>query len=332
MSLGAGNVTLANVGAFVPAIWSDEVVASYKSNIVMAQLTRRLNHRGKKGNSITIPNPVRANANAKVAGSQVTLIAGDSDTGIQVNINKQYEYSRFIEDIVEVQALASVRRFYTDDGGYAIAKQVDRDLILTAAANGNTGGANLVIDNATGNIAAASTFTNPYIGDFSATWNAAAAGNAGNATDLSDVGLRRLVFNFDKVDAPMAGRYLIVSPNVKADMLGWARFTEHAFVGESGRQNSIRNGLIGDTYSIEVYVTNQLKQVQSANGNAFNDLLLGFQRDGLLLVEQMGVRTQTQYKQEWLADLFTADMIYGVATLRSTSVYPIIVPYQFTDG
>lgn len=328
MPLGTNNVTLATVGAFVPTLWSDEVVASYKSNIVMAQLVRRLNHRGKKGNSITIPNPTRAAANAKVAGSQVTLIAGDSDTGINVSINKQYEYSRFIEDIVEVQALSSVRRFYTDDGGYAIAKQVDRDLILNGAGFGNGGSASPTLD-ANGNIS--NNITNAFIGDFSTTWNNA---GTGNATDLSDVGLRRFVFNLDSVDAPMAGRYLIVSPNVKADMLGWARFTEQAFVGEKGRKNSIRNGLIGDTYAVEVFVTNQLKFVDDATGvtHPFFNLLLGFQRDGLLLVEQMGVRTQTQYKQEWLADLFTADMIYGVATLRSSSVYPIVVPYQFTDG
>lgn len=331
MPLGTNNITLTTVGAFVPTLWSDEVVASYKSNIVTAQLVRRLNHRGKKGNTITIPNPVRATANAKVAGSQVTLIAGDSDTGITVSINKQYEYSRFIEDIVEVQALASVRRFYTDDGGYAIAKQVDKDLISVAAFEGNNAaGSTGAAIGADGNITSA--LANAFIGDFSAAW--VNTHGATNATDLSDLGIRRFVAKLDGVDAPMAGRVLMVRPNEKADMLGWARFTEQAFVGEKGSKNSIRNGLVGDVYAVEVYVTNQLYQVDDSNGsgNTAGDLLLGFQRDGLLLVEQMGVRTQTQYKQEWLADLFTADMIYGVACLRPTSVYPIVVPTSFTDG
>jgi hypothetical protein len=331
MGLGTNNVTLTTVGAFVPTLWSDEVVASYKSNIVMAQLVRRLNHRGKKGNSITIPNPSRGTANAKVAGSQVTLIAGDSDTGISVSINKQYEYSRFIEDIVEVQALASVRRFYTDDGGYAIAKQVDKDLIYVAAFEGNNAaGSTEAAIGADGNITSA--LANAFIGDFSTAWVNTAGST--NATDLSDIGLRRLVQKLDAVDAPMAGRYLCISPNTKADMLGWARFTEQAFVGEKGSKNSLRNGLVGDVYGVEVYVTNQTGSVDNSNGsgNTAGNLLLGFQRDGLLLVEQMGVRTQTQYKQEWLADLFTADMIYGVACLRSSSVYPIVVPTSFTDG
>jgi hypothetical protein len=44
-----------------------------------------------------------------------------------------------------------------------------------------------------------------------------------------------------------------------------------------------------------------------------------------VLVEQIGVRAQTQYKQEYLGNLFTADTLYGVAELRDTSAVPLIV-------
>jgi hypothetical protein len=36
-----------------------------------------------------------------------------------------------------------------------------------------------------------------------------------------------------------------------------------------------------------------------------------FHTDALVIAEQMSVRTQTQYKQEYLADLMTADTLYG---------------------
>lgn len=331
MGLGTNNVVLSAVPNFVPTIWSDEVVAAYKSNIVIAQLVRRLQYRGKKGNSITIPTPTRGTASAKAASTQVTLIAHGADTGLTVSINKHKEYSRFVEDIVDVQALASLRRFYTDDGGYAIAKRVDRDLILQACTSGLTGGT-IVEDGTTGNVDSTSTFTNARIGDDSAAWAPTANTNAGNAVDLSDLGIRRFVKRLDGVDAPMAGRVLIVSPNIKADLMGQARFSEQAFTGEAAGSNTIRNGLVGNVYAVEVYVTNQLQQVEDAGATADQDLALMFQRDGILLVEQMGVRTQTQYKQEWLADLFTADMIYGTAGLRPTSIIPIVVPSSFTDG
>lgn len=331
MPLGTNNVILSAVPNFVPQLWSDEVVAAYKANIVVRNLVRVLNHRGKKGNSIKIPTPTRGAVTTKAASTQVTLIAHGTDTGLTVSIDQHKEYSRFIEDIVDVQALASLRRFYTDDAGYAVAKRVDRDLILKAAAVGLTGGT-IVEDGTTGNIDSTSTFTNARIGDDSAAWAPTGNTNTGNAVDLSDLGIRRFVKRLDGVDAPMLGRFLLVSPNVKADLLGQARFTEQAFTGETAGSNSIRNGLVGDTYAVQVYVTNQLQQVEDAGATADQDLCLMFQRDGLLLVEQMGIRTQEQYKQEWLANLFTADMIYGTAGLRATSVIPIVVPSSFTDG
>ena len=36
----------------------------------------------------------------------------------------------------------------------------------------------------------------------------------------------------------------------------------------------------------------------------------------MVFAEQVGVRVQTQYKQEYLADLMTADTLYGVETYR----------------
>ena len=44
------------------------------------------------------------------------------------------------------------------------------------------------------------------------------------------------------------------------------------------------------------------------------------------LAMQQNVRTQTQYKQEYLADLFTADVLYGVAELRDDAAVAIAVP------
>jgi len=38
--------------------------------------------------------------------------------------------------------------------------------------------------------------------------------------------------------------------------------------------------------------------------------------DAMVMAEQQGVRSQTQYKQEFLGTLYTADTLYGVKTLR----------------
>jgi hypothetical protein len=49
-------------------------------------------------------------------------------------------------------------------------------------------------------------------------------------------------------------------------------------------------------------------------------------KDALALVEQMGVRSQTQYKQEYLGDLFTSDTLYGVGELRNNAGIAFVVP------
>ena len=38
----------------------------------------------------------------------------------------------------------------------------------------------------------------------------------------------------------------------------------------------------------------------------------------------MGIRTQTQYKQEYLGDLMTADTLYGVAELRDGAAVQLV--------
>ena len=317
MAFGTDHVISADVGNFIPELWSDEVVAAYKSNLVYANLCRKLNHRGKKGDTIKVPTPTRGSASAKSEQALVTFLEHGTDAGTSISINLHYEYSRLIEDLVDVQALESLRRFYTDDGGYAIAKEVDTQLILealradTTLTSGISGG--IVQDPYTisGTI---------YEGDGSS-WDASST-----ATDIADAGIRTFIKLLDDVDAPMAGRSLVVPTIAKKDLLGLARFTEQAYTGEAGAGNSIRNGLIGDVYGVEVYVTTNLPQVDVSGGAA--QVILGqmFQKDAIVLVEQMGVRAQSQYKQEYLADLLTVDMIWGCKTVRPTSVVNFVMP------
>jgi len=51
-----------------------------------------------------------------------------------------------------------------------------------------------------------------------------------------------------------------------------------------------------------------------------------FHKDAFVLAEQMAVRSQVQYKQEFLSTLFTADTLYGVKTVRSDAGVVLAVP------
>ena len=80
----------------------------------------------------------------------------------------------------------------------------------------------------------------------------------------------------------------------------------------------------GDIYGVKVFVSTNC---DTAAGNSATDrVALMFHKDWSVLVEQLGVRSQVQYMQEYLATLYTADTLYGVAELRDSSCVPLIVP------
>ena len=313
MPLGTNNVTVTTAATFIPDIWSDEIVASYKKNLVLANLVMKMSFKGKKGDVVHVPSPTRGSASAKAAGSQVTLIAA-TESEVQVSINKHYEYSRLIEDIVEAQALNSLRNFYTADAGYSLAKQVDTDLIeLGRSTNGGAG-------------------TNAYAtgafigGDGTSAYVAA----SNNETALTDAAIRRTIQRMDDTDTPMDGRFFVIPPSSRNTLMGLARYTEQAFVG--GTNNTIRTGEIGNLYGIPVFVSSNCDTGSGTNNPRV--CLMGH-KDSLVLVEQIGVRSQVQYKQEYLATLFTSDTLYGVQILRdaasvgaakSASMFALLVP------
>ena len=53
------SVTVTTADKFIPDIWSDEIVAAYKKNLVLANLVMKMNFKGKKGDTVHIPAPTR---------------------------------------------------------------------------------------------------------------------------------------------------------------------------------------------------------------------------------------------------------------------------------
>ena len=108
--------------------------------------------------------------------------------------------------------------------------------------------------------------------------------------------------------------------------MGLSRFTEQAFVGEMGTGNTIRTGFIGDVYGVKVYVSSNCFSHTSGDTSTQHRVGALLHKDALVHIEQMSVRSQTSYKQEFLSDLFTADTIYGVGEIRDEAGVPFVVP------
>lgn len=280
MPLGTNHVTNTTAATFIPEVWSDEIIAAYERSLVVKPLVRTMSMVGKKGDTIHIPKPSRGSASTKTAETQVTLIAATEDE-LVITVDQHYEYSRLIEDITEAQALTSMRQFYTEDAGYSLAERVDTDLIAEAA-----------------------NFTS-QLEFVSGGGTQTAAGTADAA--FTDQGFREAIQVLDDNNVPMQNRVWVIPPAMKKELLGVTNYVSTDFV--TGKP--VETGKIGSLYGVDIYVSTN---IPTENTDEKGSLLM--HKDAIVFAEQVGVRVQTQYKQEWLADLMTADTLYGVETYR----------------
>ena len=306
---GATGITgKTEAATFIPEIWSDEIIAAYQKNLKMVPLVKKLGMTGKKGDKLHIPKPTRADASVKAENAAVNIIA-NTESEIQVDVNRHFEYSRLIEDIVEVQALNSLRQFYTEDAGYALATKIDTD--LHAVATGFGDGTMTLSPTATSYQNSAAFFNNN--GTTTAFTGQALPAN----TEFSDGFFRDMIQKLDDNNVPMEDRCLVIPPSARNSIMGIDRYVSSDFVSGQG----VQSGLIGNLYGVDVYVSNNCATIASGKRAA-----LLFHRDAVVLAEQMSVRSQTQYKQEYLSTLYTADCLYGVQAYRPEAGFILAVP------
>ena len=299
--LQGGAVGVTAAASFIPEIWSDEIRAAYEKSLVIAPKVKKLSMTGKKGDAVVIPAPIRGAASVKAENVAVT-IQNNLEQNVQVAIDKHYEYSRFIEDITETQALSSLRKFYTDDAGYALARQIDTDLMDLGKSLGNGDG---------------SSWTNSASFQVAAGGGLEAYGTGSVDTAFTDEAFRALIQKMDDADVPMDDRCFVIPPSVRNSIMGLERYVSSDFTGGQ----TVQNGLIGNLYGIDIMVSTNV-----ATPNAGVRAAQLIHKDTYILAEQQAIRSQTQYKQEFLGTLYTADTLYGVKTFRPDAGFVLNVP------
>lgn len=282
MAYPAPMVTQTTADNFIPELWSSEVLRATRANLVLADKVKRYDFMMKKGGDVLhIPNLSNLTTNAKIASTAVTLQA-PTDTNIDLTIDQHKETSFLVEDIAAIQANVNLMSEYTNQAGYAIAKDLDSA------------------------VAALFSGFSQYVGD--------------GSTDINDINIITAIEYLDNADAPEKDRYMIVKPSGKADLNyidkfvlrtgpGWGPENSPIIKGQQGQ------GFWGDLYGVKVFITTNLV-TQAGTPTVVHSGL--FQKEAIGLAVQQSPRTQRQYKQEYLADLVTVDIIYGIKELRDT--------------
>jgi hypothetical protein len=314
-----GFVDNTSAATFIPEMWSDEVRAAYKQKLVMSGLVKKMPFTGKKGDTMNVPAPVRGDAHQKVENQAVT-VQNQTEGNVAIIVDQHYEFSRLIEDITEVQALDSLRKFYTDDAGYGLARQIDSNIFTlgTGLGDGTYDATPLPAD---------WEHSKCFFNDSANGKTAFAEDTAVDGDVFDDAFLRGCIQELDDDDVPMEDRFLVVPPALKNRMLGIDRFNSRDFSKVQG----VASGQFGEVYGIPVFVSTNVPVIETAAQGAagLNVDLRGaflFHRDAFILAEQMGIRSQTQYKQEWLGTLYTADTLYGIKNYRPEAGVVMAVP------
>jgi len=285
--MATGNMTTTTVAAFIPEIWSKEVILSATNRMVMGKLVRTDFDGDIKqfGDTVHVPVFSTVTVGSKAANTAVTYTNYTESTK-DISINKHKYFAFRVEDIAKIQASPDLLAGYAAQGGAGIAKQIDTDVgaLITAGITQNVG-----------------------------TMNTSAWG------DITDALLRSAIQKLDEAEAPEENRHLVITPAQKNALLGIDKFVEASKRGDG--VNPIPTGLFGEIYGVTVWVSNNLPTVasvaSSGGGAHVHDYKANilFQKEAFALCTQLMPRVQAVYDIDYLATSVVGDVLYGTGTL-----------------
>ena len=134
-----------------------------------------------------------------------------------------------------------------------------------------------------------------------------------------------MIQKLDDNNVPMEDRVLVIPPSVRKTIMGIDRYVSSDFV--TGQ--AVQSGLIGNLYGVDVYVSANCATIEAAADNTASSIdtrgAMLFHKEAIVLAEQLSVRSQTQYKQEYLSTLYTADCLYGVQVYRPEAGFVLAI-------
>lgn len=228
--MATGNITVTTAANFIPELWSPMVKRATESNLTMGRLVLRdfegeIKQRGDTVHVADISNLTVAAKSASTDVSYETITEAKTD----ISIDKHYYAAFKLEDIVAVQSNVNLLSEYSNKIGYALAKQVDTDLLsLYANLSQSCGADNTAITNST---------------------------------------FLTAIQYLDQADAPETDRSGVFYAGEKANFLADDDFVRYDSTGIGGQQNPIIKGQFGELYGVKIYFTTNVTTTGSPSGN-----------------------------------------------------------------
>jgi N4-gp56 family major capsid protein len=289
--MATGNITTTTVDAFIPEIWSQEIIYQTNNASVFGGLVRRDfdGEIANEGDVVHVPLFSSVTVGTKSAGTAVDYTNYTESTK-DITINQHKYFAFRVDDIANVQSKPELIAGYTKQGGAGLAVTIDTALAALS--------------------------TNAAV-----TQNVGGTTTAGAYTDITDAVIRNAIQLLDEANAPETDRYLVISPAQKNALLGIDKFVEANKIGDN---TVIRTGLFGQIYGVLVYISNNLSDVgavASSSGAsaipAYKSCVM-FHNEAFALATQMNPRVQSAYDLDYLATSVVGDVLYGTGILVPT--------------
>lgn len=289
MALGANHTTQTTATSYIPEVWSDRLNDFFRANLYAANFFEDWSADvAGGGDIINRPNVSEMTANDFAFGSltQVTLNAPTHGL-VTLTINTHKETSFLLQDDV----MASIKSSYGAmetwmmNAGYTTAAALEDDLLALFESFSQTVGASHL--------------------------------------SLNDSNIRAALRTLDLANVPQENRAFFLYPQQVWEVMG---INKYSLLTNTNGADPVLKGAIGTLYGVPVIPTTRIgvgTNVATTKGSRLNAVAhksaLAFAVANPSGMSANKVRLQTQYLQEYLGTLVTADVIYGVIENRDSS-------------
>ena len=289
MALGSTHTTQTTAASMIPEVWSEQLNNFFRANLKAASFFEDWSGDvAGGGDIIRRPNVSEMTANSYAFGSltQVTLNAPTHGL-ISLTINNHQETSFLLQDDVMASLKASYgsMEVWMKNAGYTTAATLEDALLALFEAFSQTVGASHL--------------------------------------SLNDSNIRSAMRTLDIANVPQEDRAWFLYPQQKWEVAGVNKFS---LLTNSAVVDPVSKGPAETLYGIPIITTTRIgvgTGVASTKGARLNALAhksaLAYAVANPAGMSANNVRLQTQYLQEYLGTLVTADVIFGVIENRDSS-------------
>lgn len=211
-----GPVTTTTAAKFIAEKWTKKIEKPFYKSLYFADLVLRRDELvSDGGNKINIPFMSIYDARDKTGGTPVTY-DNNTETEIELTINKHKYLAFIIEDIVKVQSHYAVAEAYREAQKEAVARAMDYDL---------------------------------------ASLHASAGTNVSGGATVDDADMLSIALAFDLADVPQSQRAGVVSAKTMGDLRNVNKYVTYDQTGKTGVAVR-KDNLIANVYNMDLYMSN----------------------------------------------------------------------------